>query len=153
MQSNRDTARRVWQRVNSPQKESAATMGEREALRKLLALCFGDQMTFRAAAARASASEQLLLRQLEKNCADEAACLRGIHLLVTGGALKTPTQTGGGNLRQCYQNTLARLSGYSLRTGDPLCGPAYRQLEQQSRQQALLLLQLMGKEQQKSGAL
>lgn len=145
MQSNRDTAQRVWQRVNSPQKESAATMGEREALRKLLALCFGDQMVFRAAAARASAPEQVLLRQLEKNCADEAACLRGIHLLIAGGHLKDPIKSGSGNLRQCYQNTLARLSGYSLRTGDPLCGLAYRQLEQQLGQQALLLLQLMGK--------
>ena len=75
----------------------------------------------------------------------EAACLRGVLRLTTGNGVREPADiTPTPNLVQCYRHGLLRLNAYTLRTADPLCAPAFRQLEQQTRQSCVDLLKLMG---------
>lgn len=134
---------RVWQRVSAP--PASPGLSERETMLQLHRQLLCDRGYFRKYAPGRSPAEQVLLRQLEQAYAEEAVCIKGITALTTGAAAKDPVNlspTAG--LRQCYRNALARLTAYSLRTADPLCAPAFRQLEEQTRQHCLTLLKLMG---------
>lgn len=134
---------RVWQRVSAP--PTPPGLSDRETILQLHRQLLCDRGCFRKYAPGRSPAEQVLLRQLEQAYAEEAACIKGIIALTTGAAAKDSVNlspTAG--LRQCYRNALARLTAYSLRTADPLCAPAFRQLEEQTRQHCLTLLKLMG---------
>ena len=136
------TAQRVWQRVSPP---TAPALSEREAMRQLHRLLVCDGMALRRYAMRRPPSEQVLLRRLEQSYSEEAACLRGMIQLTTGAAVKEPVNCSPTeNLVQCYRNALTRLTAYSLRTADPLCAPAFRQLEHQAQQHCTTLLTLIG---------
>ncbi len=135
-------AQRVWQRVRPP---TAPELSERETLFQLHRLLLCDQAALRRYATKRPPAEQILLRRLEQAYAEEAACLRGILRLTTGVTVKEPTNCSPTeNLVQCYRNALTRLTAYSLRTADPLCAPAFRQLEHQAQQHCTTLLTLIG---------
>ena len=144
MKSNESsTAQRVWQRV-SPS-VPAPGLSERETMLQLIRQLLCDRGLFLRTASKLPPAEQLLLHRLAQGYAQEAACLKGVLRLTTGGAVKdpadlSPTQT----LNHCYRHALTRLTAYSLRTADPLCAPAFRQLEEQTRHHCVTLLQLIG---------
>ena len=142
MKSNqRSTAEQVWQRVSSP----APGLSERETMLQLIRQLKCDRALFLRSSTKGNPLEQLLYHQLAQAYLQEAACLKGVLLLTTGAGVKetanlSPTPTLG----QCYRNALSRLNIYTLRSADPLSGPAFRQLEGQTRQHCMTLLQLLG---------
>ena len=142
MKSNqRSTAEQVWQRVSPP----APGLSERETMLQLVRQLQCDRALFLRSSAKGTPLEQLLLHQLAQAYLQEGACLKGILRLSTGAEVKEfpqPNPTPG--LSQCYRNALARLNVYTLRTADPLAAPAFRQLEDQTRQHCTTLLQLLG---------
>jgi hypothetical protein len=76
--------------------------------------------------------------------ADQQNCLKGI-LSLTGGSL--PRE--GGNmadhsLRRCYDHALQRLSAWQLRSSDPVYGPVFRDLAQQTEHHCRLIAELIG---------
>jgi hypothetical protein len=102
----------------------------------------------------------MLLRQLSLDCTylkrlgksspllqeytDQQNCLKGI-LFLTGGRL--PRE--GGNpadhsLRRCYEHALQRLGAYQLRSSDPVYGPVFRDLAQQTEHHCRLIAELLG---------
>lgn len=136
-------AQRVWQRVSTP--PTTPGLSERETMLQLHRQLLCDRGFFRKYALGRSPAEQVLLRQLEQAYAEEAACIKGIVALTAGAAVKDPVNLSPtASLKHCYRNALARLTAYSLRTADPLCAPAFRQLEHQTREHCVTLLKLMG---------
>ena len=142
-QMDQADAQRVWQRVSPP--AAAPGLSERETMLQLHRQLLCDRGFFQKYTSGRTPAEQVLLRQLEQAYREEAACIKGIIHLTAGAAVKEPVNLSPtGSLRQCYRNALARLTAYSLRTADPLCSPAFRQLEHQTRQHCVTLLKLMG---------
>ena len=142
MKSNqRSTAEQVWQRVSPP----APGLSERETMLQLVRQLQCVRARFLRSSAKGTPLERLLYHQLAQTYLQEAACLKGVILLTAGAGVKeaanlSPTPTLG----QCYRHALSRLNIYTLRSADPLSGPAFRQLEDQTRQHCMALLQLLG---------
>lgn len=144
-------AQRVWQRVHSNSSREAAGQStplvrlEREVLLRLREQLLSDAEAFRQRSRSATPAQQVLLRQLEQQYMAEASCIKGMLVLGTGNVRgiserNSPTDS----LRHCYDNALRRLSDYTLRIGDPRFGAPFRQLEQQTRQHCVMLLELLG---------
>ena len=87
--------------------------------------------------------------QLEQECRNHAATLRGIWALT--GTPRPPTQQPAGTkstapalLGTCYSRTLRAIGEYERFADHPEYGCAFRILAEQKRQQACRLLSLLG---------
>jgi hypothetical protein len=93
----------------------------------------------------------LQLIQITRYC---ITILRGILSLQSGTLPKTmtyplPKELPSASLKRLYGNTLRRSNHYSQWRADSVYGIAFTQLETQSHQRCLLILQLLGRESDK----
>ena len=139
-------AARVWQRVQNgqtgpePLTGLPALIGE-----ELLSAAAYQQLSRKTGARDASA----LHRLWEENHA-HAACLKGIHNLVTGEKTSPkipsiPLESPELMLRRCYGREMRCLAQYEVRSSDPEYGAVFAGLAGQKRVQCMTLLELIGK--------
>lgn len=120
----------VWQRVYP--RES----GEPQTLQGLLMQLWQD---------RAFLQQTIGSDPLIQEYADQASCLKGL-LILTGGRVprNAPPVKNRLTLRQCYDHALQRLGAYQLRSSDPVYGPVFRNLAQQTERHLRLIVQHIG---------
>ena len=127
---------RVWQRVLAPDPTEQQTL--QMLLRQLsLDIAYLSQ--------RSKAPEDPVAAQLIREYTGQLHSLRGI-LLLTGGSI--PADAAGAadhSLRRCFDHAMRRLGAYQLRSSDPVYGPVFRQLAEQTGQHCFLLTRLLGK--------
>lgn len=121
----------VWQRVHPTDN------GEQQTLQGLLQLLAQD---------RAFLQQKLGEVPLTREYADQIACLKGI-LILSGGKLprNVPNPKSSLTLGRCYDHALQRLSAYQLRSADPIYGPVFRQLAQQTQHHCQLITESIGR--------
>lgn len=137
MRSIHPDPNRVWQRVLSPEPKELQTL--QMLLRQLsLDLAYLSQ--------RSKNQEDPVAAQLIREYAGQKHSLKGI-LLLTGGSIPgEATGAADHSLRRCFDHALRRLGEYQLRSSDPVYGPVFRQLAEQTGQHCFRITQLLGKE-------
>lgn len=120
----------VWQRVYPE------ASGAQQTLQGLLMQLWQD----RAFLQQAIGSDPLI-----QEYTDQASCLKGL-LILTGGRVprNSPPVKNRLTLRQCYDHALQRLGAYQLRSSDPVYGPVFRNLAQQTERHLRLIVQHIG---------
>ena len=133
MKQNVPDASRFWQRVHPPEFREPLT------LQMLLRQLSQDSAFLRQLP---KSNDQPLLQEYIR----QQHCLRGI-LILTGGNLpkNTPALPRDHSLSHCYDHALQRLSAYQLRSSDPVYGPVFRNLAQQTEHHCRLIAELLGK--------
>lgn len=131
MNSKYPNPAQVWQRVHP------TDTGERQTLQGLLQQLAQD---------RAFLQRTLGDVPLTREYGDQFACIKGI-LVLTGGR---PPRKGASppqdlTLGRCYDHALQRLSAYQLRSADPVYGPVFRQLAQQTQHHCQLITESIGR--------
>ena len=122
---------RVWQRVYP------TDTGEQQTLQGLLQQ-LGQDRSF----LQRTLGEDLLIREY----ADQIAAVRGI-LVLTGGKLprNAPAPMKDLSLSRCYDHALQRLTAYQLRSADPVYGPVFHSLAQQTQRHCRILTEIIGR--------
>ena len=121
----------VWQRVHPTE------AGEQQTLQGLLQHLAQD---------RAFLQRTLGDVPLTREYADQIACLKGILVLSGGKLPRTVSNLGKGlTLGHCYDHALQRLSAYQLRSADPVYGPVFRQLAQQTQRHCQWITESIGR--------
>jgi hypothetical protein len=130
MKSNYPNPAQVWQRVYP--KES----GELQTLQGLLQQLKQD---------RAFLQQILGDDPLVREYGDQFACVKGV-LMLTGGTPPRSTAVSKVKLTltECYHHALHRLAAYQLRSSDPVYGPVFRNLAQQTERHCRLIVQIIG---------
>lgn len=132
MKPNFPDASRVWQRVHPPEHQENQTL-------QMLLLQLSQDLTFLRQLSKGN--DQTLLQEYSR----QQHCLKGI-LLLTGGHL--PRNITGSpkdhSLKRCYDHALQRLAAYQLRSSDPVYGPVFRSLAQQTESHCRLITELLG---------
>ena len=120
----------VWQRVHP------ADPGEQQTLQTLLIRLNQDQSFLLR-----KYPESPLLQQYRQ----QSNCLKGI-LILTGGRLPKSTAAlpSEHSLGRCYEHALQRLSACQLRSADPVYGPVFRNLSQETERHCRLITELLG---------
>ena len=93
--------------------------------------------------------ERGILQRMAQEAQSSATCLKGIHLLTTGG---TPTigpipparESRSGLLRRCYGQAIRSLRTYESLKDHPEYGPVLGHLAIQKQNHCQTLLELMG---------
>ena len=137
--------KRVWQRVKG---ESPLPQPERE----LAALLAGEAACWAVCGAlsrRTEGKNGSKLRQIAEEAQENLACLKGMYLLTTGHMpVVHPTQPSREPVLPALQGQCRRelqlLQQYTLRAGDPECGPVFAGLAQRKREHCTALLQILG---------
>ena len=134
----------VWQRVHS-------TGQPRQDTQELPGLI---RETLMNAAAYLQLSRQLsrsqaVLRQLSRQEQSQAACLKGLYLLLTGEqpVFHTPRLTPESTeaaLRRCWEREINCLAQYEARSANTQYAMVFSQLAKQKREHCLQLLELLG---------
>ena len=121
----------VWQRVHP------TGTGEPQTLQGLLQQLAQD---------RAFLQRTLGDVPLTREYADQSSCLKGI-LILSGGRPPRNIPNSGKSLTlgRCYDHALQRLSAYQLRSADPVYGPVFRQLAQQTQRHCQLIVESIGR--------
>lgn len=145
---DKETVRKIWQRVQSEQPVSEARR-ENGSLTEWIAweLSFGD--VYRRLAGKMSGQTAGKLRRLARQEQQHAGLLRGICVMTEGVAPrvhpafmeKAPVSV---LLRQCYGEKLRAISQYEKRAADSQFGEVYRKILQEEQDQCRFLLQLLG---------
>ncbi len=135
--------KRVWKRVAAD--ETAAPIS----LQGLLVAEQTLAVSFLVLARQMQGKEKTMLRSLFEQEQSHAACLRGIHMVMSGQhlAVRTPPvtpQAPEAMLRKCYGRKLQMLSEYESRINDREYGAVFAQLAQQEREQCMQLLEVLG---------
>lgn len=135
MKRNTPDAARVWQRVLSPGPQ------EQQSLQMLLRQLSLDHAYLQ----RLSKADDRFPGQLLQEYADQLRCLRGI-LALTGGSIPRPSPASPPehSLSRCYDHALQRLGAYQLRSSDPVYGPVFRDLAQQTEHHCRWITELLG---------
>lgn len=135
MKSKHHKEAQVWQRVLSPEPQ------EQQTLQMLIRQLWLDTAYLKHDAKnREDPSAGLLIREY----AGQLQSLRGI-LRLTGGHL--PRESGepvNHSLSRCYDHALQRLAAYQLRSSDPVYGPVFRELAEQTQHHCFRITQLLG---------
>lgn len=141
-----ETARQVWQRVHAPMPAPAG----REALLASLALVVENRACYRLLAQTLRGNRAAVCRRLLAGTQSQAACLAGLHRLLTGlppdlsQPVPQPSQPEAA-LRRCYGRTLTCLSAWSAPT-TPDLAPPYRRLARQAEDHCLWIAELLGEQ-------
>lgn len=139
---------RVWQRVRQ-ETQTATAPRVSENLQELIM----EQMQVSAAylqlSHRMGGVEATTLMRLARQARAQAACLKGIHVLVTEEVSETriiPVQKGNMEalLRRCYGQELRLMKAYEKHGTDPEYGPVFERLTQRAREHCCLILELIG---------
>ena len=139
---------RVWQRVRQ-EPQTAAAPQVSENLQGLIM----EQMQVSAAylqlSHRTGGVEATTLMRLARQSRSQAACLKGLHLLVTEEASEAriiPVQKGTmeAMLRRCYGQELRLMKAYEKHSTDPEYGPVFERMAQRAREHCCLILELVG---------
>ena len=128
-------AARVWQRVLPPEPR------EQQTLQTLMRQLHLDMAYLKQ---RSKGGEDPTVGLLIREYTGQLHSLRGI-LLLTGGSL--PRESGGmtdHSLSRCFDHALQRLAAWQLRSADPVFGPVFRKLAQQTEHHCFCLTQLLG---------
>ena len=123
-------AAQVWQRVHP------LTPGEVPTLQTLY-LELRQDLAFLQSLKRAPA--------LVKHYTEQQNCLKGLMIL-SGDRLpkNTPAPFQDHSLSRCYDHALRRLSAFQLRSADPIYGPVFRELAQETQHNCRQIAQLLG---------
>ena len=143
-----DTAKaaRVWQRVQNSQTPPAENTG----LSALIYDELQDAAVYRQLANRMGQREGSILRRLYDEEQAHAACLKGIHILITGSKVtpqipQIPQESVEMTLRRCYGREMRCLAQYEARSDDPEYGPVFSRLAAQEREHCLAVLEILGR--------
>lgn len=127
MNPTHSDAERVWQRVLAP------NSGEQQTLQTLI-----GQLELDLRYLKQQVRDPLLIKEYTQ----QLSSLRGIAQL-TGTAV--PRGSGKEHsLTRCFDNALARLGAYQLRSSDPVYGPVFRELARQTEHHCFCITQLLG---------
>lgn len=145
---NFDTAKatRVWNRVHSGTADNEPLAG----LPALIAEEQLDAAVYQQLTRRLGPKEAPLLRRLYEEDLAHAACLKGIHSLVTGEKINprtppVPQESAMLTLRRCYGREMRCLAQYEARSADPEYGPVFSRLAAQEREHCRMVLELLGR--------
>ena len=133
MRSKYPNPAQVWQRVHPPEPR------EQETVQMLV-----RQLQLDLAFLKQGPKGNSLREQLVREYTDQLLSLKGI-LQLTGGRM--PREGGGlpdHSLRRCYDHTLQRLGAFQLRSSDPVYGPVFRDLSQQTERHCRYITELIG---------
>ena len=135
----------VWQRV------MAKPNGERlsEDLKPLILSARELAAAYRQLAKTSSGRQRELLRKLHEREMANIACLKGIHMLSGGGAVKTnplpaPNESAAKLLEKCYYRSCRALTEYTARSAGGEFGEVYRHMADRQREQCALVAELLG---------
>ena len=132
MKTNYPNPSRVWQRVHPPELREPPT------LQILLQQLMQDSTYLRQLL---KSNDQPLVQEYTR----QQHCLRGILILSGGNLPRTsPAIPRDQSLSRCYSHALQRLSAYQLRSSDPVYGPVFRNLAQQTEHHCRLITELLG---------
>lgn len=133
MRSKYPNPAQVWQRVHPPESR------EQETVQMLV-----RQLQLDLAFLKQGPKGNSLREQLVREYTDQLLSLKGI-LQLTGGRM--PREGGGlpdHSLRRCYDHALQRLGAFQLRSSDPVYGPVFRDLSQQTERHCRYITELIG---------
>lgn len=142
-----EMAARVWQRVQGTESTAGpATQG----LPALIAEEWNDAAAYLYLSRRFQGRDSALLRRLSQEEQSHAACLRGIHALITGArpvsrTAPPPREPPEAVLRRCYSREIRSLTEYEARAADPEYGPVFARLAAQEREHCQSVLELLGR--------
>lgn len=141
-------AARVWQRVQG-QQEALKQTDPDDNLRELIMNEWIAASTYLKLARQMGAKEAAILQRLGREEQTHAACLKGIHTLMTGEkagvqAPRTETEAPELTLRRCYAGEMRSLKAYEARSNDPEYGHVFASLAQQEREHCRAVLELIG---------
>lgn len=130
MKTSIPDAARVWQRVH------AAAPQEVQTLQAIIQQLSRDQAFLR----RYSRAEGLAQEYNE-----QIHSLLGVLILSGGSSTRLSTAIPPDHcLRKCYDHALQRLGVYQLRSADPVYGPVFRDLSEQTGHHCRKLAELLG---------
>lgn len=138
-------ARQVWQRVQAP----AAPSRDTQALLALQRAAVESAALCRHLSRVLPERLRPQLREMEARERQQAACLRGIYVLLAGqkpplSPFPPQAEPPEVILRRCYGNALRTLSEYENWLADPQFSQVFAQLAQQKREHCRALLVLLG---------
>jgi len=140
-------AARVWQRVRGNGEEKQEDWAAE--LPELIMNEWNAGAVYMQLARQMQPRQAQILQQLSREELAHAACLKGIHTLMTGEHIVTrspqpekepPEMT----LRKCYGREMRRLKEYEKRREDLEYGPVFARMARQEREQCCRLLELLG---------
>ena len=139
-------ATRVWQRVQGNQAGTEPLTG----IPALIAEELQDAAVYQQLAHRMGPKAALLLRRLYEEDQAHAACLKGIHNLVTGEKTShrippVPQESPEMSLRRCYGREMRCQAQYEARSSDPEYGPVFSRLAAQEQEHCRIVLELLGR--------
>ena len=138
-------ARQVWNRVQA----APAPSQDAQILVQMLQSAAEDAGVYQLLARSASEKLRPELRKLYLQTMSHIACLKGVHILLTGTQptlpethpQKEPAQIA---LRRCYGRQTQRLSLYEKHLQDVQFAPVFENLVRQQREHCCKVLELMG---------
>lgn len=142
-------AARVWQRVQQAQPQGKQP-GHLEELPELMMNEWEAAAAYRQLARQFQGKEGETYQSLARREQKHAACLRGMHSLITGEkyplqklqSVKEPPER---ILRRCYGIHLRARKAYESHAEDPEYGPVFAELARQERELCVTVLELLGK--------
>lgn len=137
MKPNIPDAARVWQRVLSPEPQEQWSL---QALIRQLSMDIADLKQL------SKAGDDRTVGMLTQELAGQIACLKGVLMLSGSNVPHIPEGTRSDHtLKQCYDHALQRLGAYRLRSSDPVYGPVFQELANQTQQHCRLIPELLGR--------
>lgn len=135
----------VWQRVHN----STPQIPREQGLTALIQDALISSSLYEQLARQSSGDRSARLRQLARQEAAHAACLKGIFWMLTG---KRPTvqipksapEKPEAALRRCCGRTMRCIAQYEARSADPEFGAAFAALARQAREDYVQLLIVLG---------
>ncbi len=138
-------AARVWQRVRGEEDTPQLLAG----LQELAAAEMAEAAALGLMAGSMQGANRALLQKISRQEQSHAACLRGMHLLVTGRPMRlrpTPPDPGTPEtaLGKCCTRKLKALAQYTLRAKDPEYGGIFAELARQEQEHCFQILEILG---------
>ena len=141
--SDQSMEQRVWQRVTE---QTPAVVQD---AKPLLLAAREQAAVYDRLAKQMSGRNRSVLRKLQEKEGENIACLKGICALqgipVKGNAMVTPREPARKALEKCFHRTRRAQTEYMARSIGGEFGEVYRALADRSREQCVLLAELMGR--------
>lgn len=143
-------AARVWKRVQERSEAETREQTRPEgSVRNMILEAMTAAAVYLQLAHRLSGPESAVLQRLYREEQNQAACLKGIHTLITGEApavsvAPVPQENPELTLRRCYAREMQCLKNYEARIQDPDYGPVFHRMAVQEREHCKAVLELLG---------
>ena len=136
---------RVWQRVRG----GSAEQPERMDLRALMLSAMENAAAYRQLSGMLTGRLRERAKGLLEGEQANIACLKGIHLLSTGAAMKPkamnlPSAPAGKLLEKCFHRSRRAMVEYTSRTVDGEFGAVFQKMADREREHGAVIAELLG---------